>query len=473
MNANRNTPRRGLLVLMCVGMFLVQLDVTIVNVSLLPIQNALGGGVAAAQWVVGGYIVALSAALIPGGILADRVGTKASTLIGLASFTATSAAAGLSPSMEALIAARVGQGIAAALLLPSTLAVINQLFTESADKARAMGLWAGFSALALPAGPLLGGALCNAGHWRAIFLLNVPIALAALALCSILLPQAPSSGKAPPANWINLLLIATCLSTLVLATTLIGEGRYVLTATAVAVFFLSMVIISRREATLADPAIPHDLRRNVDFRRATVISFAMNLVGIGLIFTMSLYFEGIEHSSPLHAGMRLLPLFIPLALGAPLTGKLVARVGPRLPMAAGLLTGAFGCAVLALFATQRDQMAIIIALIAIGTGMGLLTPAVVAYAMQASPVQLSGLASSINNAARQAGGALGIAIFGTLTGSVHGDPQSFLAGTRNCALVSVALWIACAALLLTTSRTTAPMGNHPSNRLNRRQTREQ
>lgn len=442
---NRST-RGALLALMCIGMFLVQLDVTVVNVALVSIGEQLDTGTAGLQAIVDGYTVALAAMLLPGGLLTDRLGTRRVVLIGLAGLLITSLGAGLAPNIEMLITARVLQGVAAAILLPSTLAVINQNFTDKADKARAIGIWAGVSALALPAGPLVGGLLTEHGGWRWIFLINVPIVAAALIGCRRLLPHT-AGRRTGTINITNMIALGGALTVVVAAAIAAGQGQWTTTAMASIAAVTLIVAAVVLEARSPDPIVPAPLRGSKDFRTATAVSAAMNFVGIGMVFVFSLYLQTIVGDSPLNAGIKMLPLFIPLAVCAPLTGRLAAKVGPRPPIVAGLLVGILGCIAIATTTVTSPYLQMAAGMFGIGLGMGLLTPSVVALAMQSSPADLSGIASGINNTARQAASAVGVATFGALVG-VSSSPAGFVHGLRVCAIMSVAVWVLAVALVV-------------------------
>lgn len=373
------------LLVMCAGMFLVQLDVTAIAIALGDLGADLHSGTTSLRWVVSGYTLALAATLLPGGALADRFGSRRIVIVGLGGFGVTSLLAGLAPTMPMLVAARGLQGIAAGVLLPSTLAVINQTFSAPTEKARAIGIWAGVSAVALPAGPLLGGALVEWLGWRSVFLINVPIVVVAAAAIA----------------WVAAA----------------GDGD-----------------VRRSSVRL----VPRELMKDRSFRVATLVSALMNFVGIGLVFVLSITLQSDLGYSALVAGVRMLPLFVPLAVIAPLTGRLARRVGSPLIAIAGLCVGSFGCAILAVAGSSYGGIAV--GSLALGTGMGLLTPSIVSMAMQASPTALSGAASAINNAARQAGGAAGVACFGLV--------MTYPSELAVCAIVSAILWILAAVVLI-------------------------
>ena len=433
-----------LLVVMCAGYFLVLLDVTIVNVALPSIGSGLGADVSALQWVVGGYAIALASLMLAGGTIGDLHGHRRIVLAGLAVFGVASLACGAAPNSGLLIGARVLQGVGAALLLPGTLAIISHAFPEPAEQAKAIGLWAGIGSLALPAGPLLGGALVDAFGWRAIFLINVPIVLVALPVALRVV------GESVEPQQRRLDLAGTALAAAALAAVAFalveagrgGVGPPVLAAAAAAVAcFAGFVAVERSRE---QPMFPLALFRQPDFSTANAAAGAMNLATLGMLFVLTLYLQTVQHRSALAAGVAMLPLFLPLTVLAPLAGRLTARVGPKLPMAAGLLVAAVGVGLLTRAHADSGYRTLFPALLLWGIGLGVLTPAVVAAAVRTVPAERAGLASAVNNTARQAGGAIGIAAFGAVAGSAA-QVTTFIAGLHTDALVTVALWVAVAA----------------------------
>ncbi|MGW5464268.1 MFS transporter [Streptomyces sp. NPDC003996] len=438
---------RTVLVVMCVGYFLVLLDVTIVNVALPRIGSGLGADVSGLQWVVDGYALALASLMLTAGTLGDLHGHKRIVLIGLVVFGAGSLACGLAPGVAVLVAARVVQGIGAALLLPGTLAIISDAFPEGAGQAKAIGVWAGIGSLALPAGPLLGGALVDGFGWRAIFLLNVPIVLLAL-LGRVDRPGEP--GAAVPGLDLPGLLVG---SVLLLATTFafIQGGRYgagsaavVATAVVALAALVALVLVERRRGDEA--MLPLALFRRAGFSVANTAAGTMNLCTLGTLFVLMLFLQSLQHRPPLEAGLAIVPLFAPLAVLAPFGGRLTSRIGSRLPAGAGLLLAAAGLALLTRVTASSGYGAMLPAFLLWGIGLGLLTPAVVAAAIAAVPGERSGLASAINNTARQAGGAIGIAVAGAVAGRPGGG--HFVHGFHTVALGSALLYAVAAVLAL-------------------------
>lgn len=413
-----------LLFTMCAGMFLVQLDVTVVNVALPGIGAGLGGGLAALQWVIDGYAVVLAALLLTGGALGDVFGHRRVVVAGFALFGAASAACGLAGSAPWLVAARAGQGLGAALLLPGTLAVITNAHPGRAERARALGIWAGVSALALAAGPVLGGAIVAAAGWRPVFWLNVPIVLAAAVATRRLLPR----GDRGPGR-IDFAGIATAAPAL-------GAGVYAVIDANVLAGVLAVVLLGAFlvvEHRSAHPMLPPDVARRT--AAANFVAAAMNFVGIGTILVLTLYLQGVRHAGPLRAGLEVLPLFLPLSVLAPVAGRLTGRFGPRPLMVAGLALGALGMLNLVLVDGNSGYPALLPTLLGLGIGMGLLTTAVVTAAVGDAPAERAGVASGVNNTARQAGGALGVAVLGAVLGG------GFAGGLHAAGLIAGALWL--------------------------------
>jgi DHA2 family methylenomycin A resistance protein-like MFS transporter len=441
--ARRTSTRGVVLVVMCVGYFLVLLDVTVVNVALPSIGDDLGAGVGGLQWVVDGYAIALASLMLAGGIVGDLHGHKRVVLTGLAGFGLASLGCAVAPSAAVLVVFRILQGVGAALLLPGTLAVIAHAFPERAEQARAIGIWAGIGSVALPAGPLLGGALVEGIGWRAVFFINVPIVIAAFAAALAVVEEStdPQGRRLDAAG---VALGALTLAAVIFAIIEAGHG-----GSAVAIVVGAIVGVAALtafltvERTADEPMLPLALFRRADFSAANAIAGAMNCGTLGLLFVLTLYLQRVQGRSALEAGLAMVPLFAPLSILAPFAGRLTAKVGSRAPMAAGLLISAIGVALLTGAGAHASFLALLPALLLWGIGMGMLTPAVVAAAVAAVSGERAGLASAMNNTARQAGGAIGIAACGALAGTP--GAAGFLGGFHTVAIAVAALFAAAAA----------------------------
>ena len=384
--------------------------------------------------------------MLGAGSFGDLHGHRRVVLAGLAQFGIASLGCALAPSPGALIAFRVLQGVGAALLLPSTLAVIVRAFPERGDRARAIGVWAGIGAAALPAGPLLGGALVDGIGWRAVFLVNVPIVVLAFVIARRAVAESePAGGRRMDAAGLVLGALALAGATFaIIELGRAGLGPWVVTAAAVSCAAAgAFVAVERR---VSDPLLPLGLFRRPGFGRANAIAGTMNLVSLGLLFVLALYLQGVQGRSPLAAGLAVVPQMLPLVLLGPPAGRLVARVGPAGPMAAGLLIAALGIALLARVDAESSYATLLEATLPWGVGLGVLTPAVVAAAVGAVEPEQAGLASAVNNTARQACGAIGIAAFGALAGDPHGS--GFLAAFHAAALAGAALYAGAAVVAL-------------------------
>jgi DHA2 family methylenomycin A resistance protein-like MFS transporter len=416
---------------MCAGLFLVQLDVTVVNVALPSLRESLDATVGGLQWVVDGYAVALAGLMLAAGTLGDRYGHRRVVLTGLLVFGAGSLGCGLAPGTGALVAARAVQGAGAALLLPGTLAIVTRTFPGERERARAIGAWAAVSGLALPAGPLAGGALVEAAGWRAVFLVNVPIVALAL-LATVIVVPADRGAHARPLDVPGMVLGAAGLALITFA---LIDAQPLAGAAALAVLGGFLAVERRSE----HPMLPLGLFRRPRFSVANAIAGAMNLGTLGTLFVLTLYLQAVQGRSPLEAGLATVPAFAMLSLIAPLGGRLTGRIGPRVPMAAGLCLSAAGLLVLTRTAADTAYAQLVPAFVLWGAGLGVLTPAVVAAAMGAVESERSGLAAAVNNTARQAGGAIGIAAFGALAA------HAVLRGLHEAALIAALLYLLAAA----------------------------
>jgi MFS transporter, DHA2 family, methylenomycin A resistance protein len=341
--------------------------------------------------------------------------------------------AGVAPEPRMLIAARVVQGVGAALLLPGTLAVVSRTYERPSDRARAIGMWAAISSMALPAGMIVGGALVEGPGWRWAFLVNLPVIAVALPLAATVVRETREpSGRS--ADGVGTILAAAFLATVTYALI----ARAPVAGVAAGGLLVALVAVERRRP---DPMLPVALFRRRSFSTATAVAATMNLGTNGTLFVLTLFLQGAQGRSPLDAGLVCLPAFAMLSLVAPTAGRAVGRFGPRRPMGIGLLCAGAGLALLV-------AGPVLPAFLLWGAGLGVLTPAVVAASMSAVGHARAGLASAVNNTARQAGGAVGVAAGGSLAGSPAG--AGFVHGFHLVAAGAAGLYVLAAALALVT-----------------------
>lgn len=423
------------LVALCLGYFMVILDVTVVTVALPAIGTSLHAGVTGLQWVVDGYTVVCAGLLLFCGGLGDRLGGKAVFLSGLLVFTLASAGCALAPTVTVLVVARLVQGLGAALMVPASLALLRTAYPERAARARAFGVWGTVAGLAAGAGPVLGGVLVTGLGWRSVFLLNLPVGLAALLLTVRHVPHSPAGrarrGLDLPAQAAAAVALAALATGCIEAGALGWTRPAVLGALAASVCgALAFLVLERRARA---PMLPLALFRVRAFSASAVIGVLLNAGFYGLLFLAPLYFQQVHHYSALRTGCALLPAVGVVALGSALAGRLTARTGPRLPMVAGLLVGAAG--LLGWLAAGPDTPWAVLAapMACVGFGTALTMPASTAAVMEAAPGERGGVAAAVFNAARQTGSALGVALFGTLVapGLVPGLHLSVLIGAAG------------------------------------------
>lgn len=435
----------AVLAVMCVGYFLVLLDVTIVNVALPDMATDLRASVSGLQWVVDGYALALASLMLAGGTVGDLRGHKRLVLVGFMLFGAGSAGCAAAPSVAVLVVARVLQGIGAALLLPGTLAIVSRAFPDRSEQARAIGVWAGIGSLALPVGPLLGGVLIAGFGWRAVFVINLPIvAISAGAAILVVHESSERQGRRPD-------LVGTLLGVaLLLAITFLSieAGRsgatdpaVVVAAVMAVVLLVAFLLVERRKDDQA--MLPIGFFGRAQFSAANAAAGAMNLGTLGMIFVLTLFLQSIQQHSPLVAGLSMIPLFAPLAVLAPIVGRINSRIGPRVPIASGFALAAVGLMLLTGAAKDSSYLVLLPAFLLWGIGLGIVTPAVVAAAIAAVPNERAGLGSAINNTARQAGGAIGIALAGAIAGQ-PGNGHRFVDGFHILAIGAACLFLTAA-----------------------------
>jgi DHA2 family methylenomycin A resistance protein-like MFS transporter len=449
-HSERSTLARSLtLASLSLGFGVVQLDVTIVNTALNSISASLGGGVSELQWIVSGYTIAFAALILTAGAAGDRVGAKLIFMAGFAIFTAASLACALAPTFTVLIAARLVQGVGAALLVPSSLALLNHAYPDEHERGRAVGIWAAGASLALTAGPLAGGVLVTLVGWRSIFLVNLPIGLAGLWLTW----RYASETVRSPDRELDLpgQLAAIAALGCLASATIEGGARgwlnpWVLACFAGFAIFAAGFVLQERRAR--QPMLPLVLFENRLFTLTSTVGLLVNMAFYGLIFVLSHYFQRLNGLSPFATGMAFLPM-----MGAVLPANLLAaraaeHLGAPVTIAAGAAVTAVGC--IGLLGLERDTSywAICAQLLAMGAGLGLLVPPLTSTLLGSVDKSRSGIAAGVLNSTRQIGSVLGVALFGSLVGK----GSAFLAGTREALLISTALLLSAAVMMATTGR---------------------
>lgn len=413
------------------GMFVVTLDAVVVNVALPSIRADLAASMTGLQWVVDAYTLAVAALLLAAGAMADRIGAKRAFAVGMAAFVAASAACAVAPALAGLIAARVVQGSAAALLMPTSMSLIGQVYTDPVRKARAVGLWALGGAVASSAGPVVGGALSTI-DWRLIFWINVPVGAVAL----LLLRRTPTSPRIQhPFDPVGLVLAVLTMGSVTYAAIAVGEhgptSPIVLGGLLVCVVAGFVFLAYERRAR--HPMLPLDLFRSRTVSSVTVVGFAFMACYYGTPFVMSLDLQQQRGLSSLATGVVFLPMMLVGLMLTPLSARLVERFGRRLVMIAGLTCMSAGVVGLAAAPTDAALWGIALLMMLVGLGGPTVMPPATAALLTAVAPERGGTASGVLNTGRQVGGALAVAVFGTLLA------HDFHSGLQASMAISAAL----------------------------------
>ena len=443
-----STSARLALVALCLGFFVILLDVTVVNVALEAVRADLGGGIADQQWIVASYTVALAAGMLTGGAMGDRFGSRRVCLQGLAVFALASVACAAAPDIPVLIAARTLQGIGAAALLPCSLALIVQQFPDPRERARALGVWGGISGIGMAAGPVLGGVVVAIAGWRAIFLVNVPVCLIAIVMIRRWAAES-SDRRSGPLDVSGLVLGTLALAGLAGGLIEAGQRGWThpvpLTLMIGAALLVPIFVLAERRAR--EPMVPMWIFASRRFSAGTGAGFLFNFCLYGALLCVSLLLQGPLGQSAFAAGMQILPLTVAIGIGATLSGRLTGRFGPRVPMLIGYGAGATGAALL----LSAGSLEHVVAGAAVLGFCSFAMPAMTSVVVSDVEASHAGLASGVLNTARQAGGAMGAAVLGTLL--VGGSGMSL----RTPMAVIVAAYVAAIGLtLLATSRRDSP-----------------
>ena len=426
-----------------VGLFMIMLDNTIVNVALPSIQRSLGMSLSELEWIVAGYALTFAAFMLTGGKLADYLGRRLIFMAGLVVFTGASLACGLAPNGGFLIGARVVQGLGGALMNPSTLSIITATFPPR-ERGKAIGIWAGVSAMALAIGPLVGGLLSEHVNWNWIFFINVPIGVAGLLTAPVFIEETRDTSHEQRLDLPGLFASAVGLFSLTYA--FIEANNYgwtsgrILGAFAIAAVALVVFVLLERHQRL--PMLDLSLFRNRTFGGANGAMLFVGLAMFGTFFFVSLYMQHVLRYSPVQAGASFLPMTFLVILLAPRTGALADRFGSRWLVGGGMTLLAGMLLYYSRLGLHESFWSLLPGLVMGGVGMAMTMTPTTAAAMSAVSNDKAGVGSAVLNSSRQVGGSLGIAVMGAIVAS----GSTYLGGFHDALRVGALLCVVGAAI---------------------------
>jgi EmrB/QacA subfamily drug resistance transporter len=410
------------LVAVSLGVMMVGLDATVVSIANPAIAADLGADLSGLQWVTNAYLLALAVTLIPAGKIADRFGRRATFLVGIVGFGVASVAVGLSPSLGWVIAFRVLQGFAGALLQPASLAILRNTFP--ADKLNAaIGIWGATVGISIAGGPIVGGLLVENVNWESVFFLNAPLGLIALVMSLWVIRESRGEGPQGSFDVPGVALLSGSLFALVWG--LIKAGTYGFTDAlplwSFAAAAVLMVLFVANALRVEHPLLPLGLFRSASLSAATALIVLGFFAMFGTIFFITLYLQQVHGMSPVDAGVRMLPMTGVFIIASPIAGALTQRFGPRLPLMLGMAITAVAMFGLSRLSVDASYNAIWPWFVLIGTAFGMVIVAGTEAIVGNAPAHLAGVAGGLQQTASQLGGVLGTSVLGTILSTRVGD----------------------------------------------------
>jgi EmrB/QacA subfamily drug resistance transporter len=415
---------------LCLAVLVAQVDTAVVNLGTHRIGSYFHASVGALQWVVDAYNLTYAVLLLTGGLLADLIGRRKTFILGAAIFTAASVVATVSPTIGVLIGARAVAGIGAALLIPASLAIVRVIWRDSRERGRALGIWAACNGVALALGPTLGGVLIQRFDWRSIFLVVVPVSLAAIVLAPVTLPEsADPRGRSFDTR--GQTFGAVGLGAVAFAAIEAHTSIWPASAACAAAVVCIVVFIRTERSIGASALVPLELFSSKPFTAASVATTAMTFGMYGVIFLLPLTWQSARGLGAAAAGIALIPMALVFVIVSPFSGKLTEQFGARFTTAGGVAIIGVGLLLIAVTAGEASLVFAEIGLALTGVGMGLATGPLMGEAVGAVPAARSGTASAIINVARMVGATVGVAALGAVYAIFKGGP----AGLRFAMLI--------------------------------------
>jgi EmrB/QacA subfamily drug resistance transporter len=419
--------RFRVLLICCLSLFIVGLDITVVNVALPSIGRELDAGVSELQWTVDAYTVVLASLLMFAGSTADRLGRKRTFVVGLAVFSMASLLCSLAPTIELLVAFRALQAVGASMLNPVAMSIITNTFTDPRERAQAVGIWGAVFGISMALGPIVGGAAVSSIGWRSIFWINLPVGLAAIALTLRFIPEsrAPTPRRFDPLGQVLVVVLLASLTYGIIEAPSRGWSSPLILG-AFAASAAALVSLLLYEPRREEPLVDLRFFRSIPFSSAIVISVAAFAAFGGFLFLNTLYLQQERGLSPVQAGLATVPMAIMTVLVSPLSGRLVGRRGPRLPLAVAGVGMVTGCVLLTGLQPATSLGLLLATYVVFGLGFGFVNAPITNTAVSGMPRAQAGVAAAIATTSRQVGQTLGVAVVGALVasrvgGSIHAD----------------------------------------------------
>jgi EmrB/QacA subfamily drug resistance transporter len=407
--------RVGILLICSMSLLIVGLDVTIVNVALPSIGRDYHASVSGLQWTVDAYTLVLASLLMLSGSTADRFGRKRVFIVGLSVFATGSLLCSLAPSLGALVAFRMLQGVGASMLNPVAMSIITNTFVEPRERAQAIGVWAAVVGVSMALGPVVGGVLVSSLGWRSIFWINIPVGMAAIVLTLRFVPEsrAPRARRLDPVGQgLVIGLLASLTFGIIEAPTRGWGSPWIVGAFVVAA--VSLVGLLLWERRREEPLIDFRFFHSIPFSGAAAIAVAAFAALGGFLFLNTLYLQEVRGFSPLDAGLATLPMAAMTMVLPPISGRIVGTRGPRIPLVIAGSALAVSCAMLSQLTGSTPFWYLVVAYVVFGTGFGMVNAPITNAAVSGMPRAQAGVASAIASTSRQVGQTLGVALVGAL-----------------------------------------------------------
>ncbi len=419
------------LVICCLSLVIVSMDVTIVNVALPSIQRSLGASVSGLQWTIDAYTLVIASFLMLSGSMADRLGRRRVFQTGLVVFSFGSLLCSVAPSLGWLVAFRMLQALGGSMLNPVAMSIIVNTFTDRTERARAVGIWGAASGFSLALGPVLGGVLVDGVGWRSIFWINIPIGIAAIVLARRFVPEsrAPHARRVDPTAQVLIVVLLASLTYGIIEGPRRGWGSpLILGLFGLAVAALAVLVVAERRRS--EPLLDMRFFRSAPFSGAAIIAVASFAALSGFLFLNTLYLQDVRGYSPLHAGLLTIPMAVMIFVFAPISGRLVAGRGPRLPLVLAGAAMAVGAALLVRLGAHTSIVYLAASYVIFGVGSGLVNTPISNTAVSGMPNDQAGVAAALASTSRQIGSSLGVAVTGSLVaaGTGVGFPAASHAG---------------------------------------------